>query len=393
MQVQFHRGTTAQNDSYTGPAGELTVDTENNHIRVHDGSTKGGHSIPNTDSLLATMKSNSDRITAVSNSKPLLEDAPAITHNNIYRGDNLLDGHFASVEDIFKAVRAGDFSDIYIGDYIKPQNTDLEGFLCITHFDAIELPFTSLARLEDYIAVVAGINTGGYPYTADNKAVSNYLCFFMYAPDGATKSLFGAETVEDSSTKFHFQSLFATNCIPYLHADPYGTTTSLRECLYSEEGSATPRNLSYFFNVDISNYLLYTNEYLQSSLTVSDSATVVDWYTYTTGCRFEIPSSVEILGRPSFYNKGSDIILNSGNQLPLFKFTDKWLATDLDMWVRDSYGDSPSTLNSAVTSTTDATTGKRSLQLTSVEKYEKADEYSAADYPKAKNVFPRFFVG
>jgi hypothetical protein len=52
-QVQFRRGTTAQNNSFTGAAGELSINTSNSTIRVHDGSTAGG-------SELATVASTSD---------------------------------------------------------------------------------------------------------------------------------------------------------------------------------------------------------------------------------------------------------------------------------------------------------------------------------------------
>ena len=41
-QVQFRRGTTAENDAFTGAIGEITVDTTKNEMRVHDGSTAGG---------------------------------------------------------------------------------------------------------------------------------------------------------------------------------------------------------------------------------------------------------------------------------------------------------------------------------------------------------------
>ena len=41
-QVQFRRGTTAENDAFTGAIGEITVDTTLNELRVHDGSTAGG---------------------------------------------------------------------------------------------------------------------------------------------------------------------------------------------------------------------------------------------------------------------------------------------------------------------------------------------------------------
>jgi len=40
--LQFRRGTTSQNNSFTGSAGELSIDTDLDVIRVHDGSTPGG---------------------------------------------------------------------------------------------------------------------------------------------------------------------------------------------------------------------------------------------------------------------------------------------------------------------------------------------------------------
>lgn len=42
-QVQFRRGTSTENNSFTGAAGELSVDTTNYTLRIHDGSTAGGH--------------------------------------------------------------------------------------------------------------------------------------------------------------------------------------------------------------------------------------------------------------------------------------------------------------------------------------------------------------
>jgi hypothetical protein len=43
--LQFRRGTTSQNDSFTGALGELSVDTDKDQIRVHDGSTAGGFAL------------------------------------------------------------------------------------------------------------------------------------------------------------------------------------------------------------------------------------------------------------------------------------------------------------------------------------------------------------
>lgn len=41
-QVQLRRGSTAQHSSFTGAAGEVTVDTDKDTAVVHDGSTAGG---------------------------------------------------------------------------------------------------------------------------------------------------------------------------------------------------------------------------------------------------------------------------------------------------------------------------------------------------------------
>lgn len=41
-QLQLRRGTTIQNEAFTGAMGELTLDTDTGEIRVHDGVTQGG---------------------------------------------------------------------------------------------------------------------------------------------------------------------------------------------------------------------------------------------------------------------------------------------------------------------------------------------------------------
>lgn len=42
-QLQLRRGTTAESTSFIGALGEVTVDTSNYQLRVHDGTTPGGH--------------------------------------------------------------------------------------------------------------------------------------------------------------------------------------------------------------------------------------------------------------------------------------------------------------------------------------------------------------
>ena len=45
-QVQFRRGTTSQNNAFTGAQGELTIDTDVYALRIHDGTTAGGKIVP-----------------------------------------------------------------------------------------------------------------------------------------------------------------------------------------------------------------------------------------------------------------------------------------------------------------------------------------------------------
>ena len=42
IQVQLRRGTATEHNTFTGAVGEVTVDTTNDTLRVHDGSTTGG---------------------------------------------------------------------------------------------------------------------------------------------------------------------------------------------------------------------------------------------------------------------------------------------------------------------------------------------------------------
>lgn len=56
-QVKRRRGTTAENDAFTGAEGEITVDTEKHELRVHDGVTQGGFTIPTTETMDSASKS------------------------------------------------------------------------------------------------------------------------------------------------------------------------------------------------------------------------------------------------------------------------------------------------------------------------------------------------
>ena len=49
--LQIRRGTSAQNDNFTGMAGEITMDTTNKTVRIHDGETLGGIALARADEV------------------------------------------------------------------------------------------------------------------------------------------------------------------------------------------------------------------------------------------------------------------------------------------------------------------------------------------------------
>ena len=56
-QVQYRRGTNAQNAAFTGALGEITVDTTNGTLRVHDAITVGGSNIATVSYVTAQISS------------------------------------------------------------------------------------------------------------------------------------------------------------------------------------------------------------------------------------------------------------------------------------------------------------------------------------------------
>ena len=49
--LQIRRGTTSENDNFTGLSGEITFDTDAKTIRVHDGTTLGGFALARADEI------------------------------------------------------------------------------------------------------------------------------------------------------------------------------------------------------------------------------------------------------------------------------------------------------------------------------------------------------
>ena len=78
--VQFRRGTTAQNNSFTGATGELSIDSTLDTIRVHDGSTAGGFELVQR---TATQTLTNKTLTSPTLTTPTLGVASATSINKL----------------------------------------------------------------------------------------------------------------------------------------------------------------------------------------------------------------------------------------------------------------------------------------------------------------------
>lgn len=88
-QWQFRRGTEGANDNFTGAQGEITIDVDNNVIRLHDGSTQGGHKIAKENNLvsLANQAINGDFSVQ---QRANIDSAPVSVVDNSYQIDRFI---------------------------------------------------------------------------------------------------------------------------------------------------------------------------------------------------------------------------------------------------------------------------------------------------------------
>jgi len=66
IQFQLRRGTTVQHGTFTGAEGEITVDTDLQTIRVHDGATAGGFPLVGGGAVFTILQYESSTITGTS---------------------------------------------------------------------------------------------------------------------------------------------------------------------------------------------------------------------------------------------------------------------------------------------------------------------------------------
>jgi len=86
--VQFRRGTAAEHTTFTGLEGEITVDTTNDTLRVHDGSQAGGYRLARFSEVLVANNIEAHLIPATANTYDL--GTPAKPWRSLYVSSNTI---------------------------------------------------------------------------------------------------------------------------------------------------------------------------------------------------------------------------------------------------------------------------------------------------------------
>jgi hypothetical protein len=146
-QVQYRRGTGAQNNAFTGALGEITVDTTNWTLRVHDGATAGGggnlatvayvqqqigslsaDSISNGTSNVKILSSNGNIGLTVGGTTIVTVASTGLLNSQANGTGNIGNstGYFNTVFAKATSAQYADVAEKYVADQIYPPGTVLE---------------------------------------------------------------------------------------------------------------------------------------------------------------------------------------------------------------------------------------------------------------------------
>ena len=146
-QVQYRRGSAAQNSSFTGALGEITVDTTNWTLRVHDGATAGGggnlatvayvnaqigalsaDSISNGTSNVKVLSSGGNIAVTVGGSGIVTFDSSGILNGQANGTGNIgnATGYFNTIFAKATSAQYADVAEKYVADQPYPAGTVLE---------------------------------------------------------------------------------------------------------------------------------------------------------------------------------------------------------------------------------------------------------------------------
>ncbi len=107
-QIQRRRGTTSEHSTFTGAAGEITIDSTKNTVVVHDGSTQGGFPLATEAGAAATVGDLTDvTITSVGAGEILKYSGSEWVNNTLAEAGIVATGDIGSTVQAYDANLAG----------------------------------------------------------------------------------------------------------------------------------------------------------------------------------------------------------------------------------------------------------------------------------------------
>jgi Major tropism determinant N-terminal domain len=205
-QVQFRRGTNAQNQAFTGAVGEITVDTTLGTLHVHDGVTAGGNTLVRANGVIygSTIYQNNVRVfknsTASSApSSPVAGDewydsSSDILYKYVYDGTNY---QWVDTSQTVNYQTLAVTGNATVGGYLTAQNFILTGNL--TPQSNIS---SNIGSISTWYSNVYAVRFNGISVQAQYADLAeNYVADEAYAP--GTVVVFGGEKEITTSAISH----------------------------------------------------------------------------------------------------------------------------------------------------------------------------------------------
>ena len=172
--IQRRRGTSTEHNSFTGLVGEITIDTTNNTIRVHDGSTAGGHRLAKHSEI---------------NTQENIEDAVS-SLLTAGAGISLTYDDANGTLTITNTTSAGDISSVVAGNGLSGGGTSGDVTLDL---DLNELTAAVVAVNDDSMVIIDGTDSG-----SKKESIADFVSAIagtnLTATNGVLSSLAGDVT-------------------------------------------------------------------------------------------------------------------------------------------------------------------------------------------------------
>lgn len=181
-QLQFRRGTTAQNNSFTGAAGEISVDTTIDTLRLHDGATAGGFEMV---TLGATQTLTNKTLTAPNLTSPTIGGVAIAEYISDTVGAMVTSNTESGISVTYQD--ADNTLDFDVGDFSITLTGDVTGSGTVTNLGNVSFATTIAAN-----SVALGTDTTGN-YVATGATSGNGI-------SGSVSSEGGTFTVTSNAT-------------------------------------------------------------------------------------------------------------------------------------------------------------------------------------------------